>query len=159
RQQRQDQQQQLSQYPPQHLSQCPPQHLPHYVTQHSPIQRQQQQPYRGIYSSVSANIEESPGQLQPMLQAASLRPLQQLDNLSKNCKEQRIIDIEDLLADHDEDNADFQSKILYCNGTREAESYRPGIREGKEAQEKLRRELRALEEDVSLYSPFLILAG
>ena len=92
-----------------------------------------------------------------MLSATNLESLQQLDIPSKKRKEQRIIDIKNLLADHDEDNAEFQSKILGCNGTREAESYRRRKRDGKHAQEQLRRELRTLEEDVSLYGLFLIL--
>ncbi|KAL8878912.1 MAG: hypothetical protein Q9198_003376 [Flavoplaca austrocitrina] len=153
--------QQLSQYPPQHLSQYSPQHLSQCPPQHSPMKRQQQpkqQPYRGIYTSVSANIEERPGQPQPMLPATNLEPLQQLDIPSKNHKEQRITNIKDLLRDHDEDSAEFQSQILGCTGAREAESYHRRMRNSKHAQERFRRELRALEEDVSLYGLFLILA-
>ena len=45
-----------------------------------------------------------------------------------------------------------------CVGMVFAKSYPHRIREGKEAQEKLRRELRELEEDVSLHGLFLILA-
>ncbi|KAL9017237.1 MAG: hypothetical protein Q9180_008766, partial [Flavoplaca navasiana] len=169
--------QQLSQFPPQHLSQFPAQHLSQHPPQqlsehpsqqlsqsspqHTPMQSQQQQqkhqPYHGIYSSVSANIGESPGRPQPMLPATNLEPLPQFDIPSKNHKGQRIADIEDLIRDHDDDNAEFQSKILDCNGAHEAESYRRRIRKGKQAQEQLRRELRALEEDVSLYDFFLIL--
>lgn len=119
--------------------------------------QQKQQLYREIYSSVSESSEESPGEPQPMLPAINLEPLQQLDIPSKKRKEQQMTDIKDLLRDHDEDNAEFQSKILDCNGAHEAESYRRRMRREKQAQEKLTRDLCAMEEDVSLHGRFLIL--